>query len=251
VEAVLRLGEMAARPLTLRVKAVEEVLRAATETGKLLERMQIAKVLLSLVPAKVVTRDMLIAAVTRISVLLDDLRMDAPKAASDLADVLATGLAEGTLKPNPTAGLISSTPAITHTREAIAAGGYVPLAHIHKDLAKEIAKQLPGKLDLKALAQAGSKVPKPEGEEEEQPQAGAGAGAGIGAGGASGAGAGAAERGTLSHTDSSASLAREAAADAAAAAVADDEDDFEVVRPGAGKKKKKAKKVVANEEEDE
>jgi hypothetical protein len=245
VEAVLRLGEMAARPLTLRVKAVEEVLRAATETGKLLERMQIAKVLLSLVPAKVVTRDMLIAAVTRISVLLDDLRMDAPKAASDLADVLATGLAEGTLKPNPTAGLISSTPAITHTREAIAAGGYVPLAHIHKDLAKEIAKQLPGKLDLKALAQAGSKVPKPEGEEEEQPQAGAGAGAG------SGAGAGAAERGTLSHTDSSASLAREAAADAAAAAAADDEDDFEVVRPGAGKKKKKAKKVVANEEEDE
>lgn len=64
---------------------------SAAETEKLSSRLAMAKVLLTLVPAKVVTKDMLIEAVGRISSLFDDIRMDAPMAAKWIGEVLSTG----------------------------------------------------------------------------------------------------------------------------------------------------------------
>ena len=160
VEALRRLAELRCAPLSLRGHAVDEVLMAATESSKLGERMQVAKVLLTLVPAKVVTRDMLVAAVARVCASFDDIRVDAPRAGADLADVLATGVVEGTLR-NPATGMVAPTPPqrdFVHAAAVLTAAGYVPVGFLHADIARDVNKSSGGKLD-KVLKDAGSKLP--------------------------------------------------------------------------------------------
>ncbi len=156
-EALRRFGEIAARPLALRSHAVGEILAAAMETEKLGERMQLAKVALSLVPARVVSRQMLCDGIAAFSSAFDDLRLDAGKSAvSDVADVLSTGVVEGTLK-SAGAGLVTASPALSHVPAAVEAAGYVPVDFVHKDIAREVNRQANGRLD-RAMPRAGSKV---------------------------------------------------------------------------------------------
>ena len=150
---------MNCNPVSLRTIAVEETILSATETDKLGERMQIAKVLLTLVPAKIVTRDMLITAVSTVCSLFDDIRVDAPKAGPQISEVLASGIIEGTIR-NPTSGMVAPTPPqrdFVHSAAVIEKSGYVPIGFIHPDIAKEANKLSGSKLD-KVIKDAGKKL---------------------------------------------------------------------------------------------
>jgi len=158
-EALRRLSAMNCNPVSLRTIAVEETILSATETDKLGERMQIAKVLLTLVPAKIVTRDMLITAVSTVCSLFDDIRVDAPKAGPQISEVLASGIIEGTIR-NPTSGMVAPTPPqrdFVHSAAVIEKSGYVPIGFIHPDIAKEANKLSGSKLD-KVIKDAGKKL---------------------------------------------------------------------------------------------
>ena len=158
-EALRRLSAMNCNPVSLRTIAVEETILSATETDKLGERMQIAKVLLTLVPARIVTRDMLITAVSTVCSLFDDIRVDAPKAGPQISEVLASGIIEGTIR-NPTSGMVAPTPPqrdFVHSAAVIEKSGYVPIGFIHPDIAKEANKLSGSKLD-KVIKDAGKKL---------------------------------------------------------------------------------------------
>jgi hypothetical protein len=121
--------------------------------------MQIAKVLLTLVPARIVTRDMLITAVSTVCSLFDDIRVDAPKAGPQISEVLASGIIEGTIR-NPTSGMVAPTPPqrdFVHSAAVIEKSGYVPIGFIHPDIAKEANKLSGSKLD-KVIKDAGKKL---------------------------------------------------------------------------------------------
>ena len=161
-EALRRLSAMNCNPVSLRTIAVEETILSATETDKLGERMQIAKVLLTLVPAKIVTRDMLISAVSTVCSLFDDIRVDAPKAGPQISEVLASGIIEGTIR-NPTTGMVAPVPPqrdFVHSASVIEKSGYVPIGYIHPDIAKEANKLSGSKLD-KVIKDAGKKLTLP------------------------------------------------------------------------------------------
>ena len=159
-EALRRLCEMRCEPLTLRGRCVEGVLMAATESEKMSERMQIAKLLLTLVPARVVTREMLVEGVAGVMAAFDDIRMDAPRAGSDLADVLSVGVVEGTMR-NAAMGMVAPTPPqrdFVHAPAVAQAQGYVPVGFLHPAVAALVNKLAGGKLD-KVIKLAGSKLP--------------------------------------------------------------------------------------------
>jgi len=159
-EALRRLCEMRCEPLALRGRCVEGVLMAATESEKMSERMQIAKLLLTLVPARVVTREMLVEGVAGVMAAFDDIRMDAPRAGSDLADVLSVGVVEGTMR-NAAMGMVAPTPPqrdFVHAPAVAQAQGYVPVGFLHPAVAALVNKLAGGKLD-KVIKLAGSKLP--------------------------------------------------------------------------------------------
>ncbi len=164
-EALRRLAGMNCNPVSLRTLAIEETILSATETDKLGERMQIAKVLLTLVPAKIVTRDMLITAVSTVCSLFEDIRVDAPKAGPQISEVLASGVIEGTIR-NPTGGMVAPIPPqrdYVHSSAVLEKSGYVPIGYIHPDIAKEVNKLSGSKLD-KVIKDAGKKLTLPSEE---------------------------------------------------------------------------------------
>ena len=156
---------MNCNPVSLRTLAIEETILSATETDKLGERMQIAKVLLTLVPAKIVSRDMLITAVSTVCSLFEDIRVDAPKAGPQISEVLASGVIEGTIR-NPTGGMVAPIPPqrdYVHSSAVLEKSGYVPIGYIHPDIAKEVNKLSGSKLD-KVIKDAGKKLTLPSAE---------------------------------------------------------------------------------------
>jgi len=164
-EALRRLAVMNCNPVSLRTLAIEETILSATETDKLGERMQIAKVLLTLVPAKIVSRDMLITAVSTVCSLFEDIRVDAPKAGPQISEVLASGVIEGTIR-NPTGGMVAPIPPqrdYVHSSAVLEKSGYVPIGYIHPDIAKEVNKLSGSKLD-KVIKDAGKKLTLPSAE---------------------------------------------------------------------------------------
>ena len=170
-EALRRLAGMNCNPVSLRTLAIEETILSATETDKLGERMQIAKVLLTLVPAKIVTRDMLITAVSTVCSLFEDIRVDAPKAGPQISEVLASGVIEGTIR-NPTGGMVAPIPPqrdYVHSSAVLEKSGYVPIGYIHPDIAKEVNKLSGSKLD-KVIKDAGKKLTLPSEERDIIPQ---------------------------------------------------------------------------------
>lgn len=152
---------MNTQPSSLRTKAVEELLRfAMEETSKMTERMQLGKILLSFVPARFVTIEMLHLGVGRFSYLFDDLRLDAGKdAVRDVAQVLGNGVVEATLKNTSSTSLVNMTPTLIHPSFAIQNEGYVPITYVNPIIAKEISVQNNNKLD-RLLSKAGTLAPK-------------------------------------------------------------------------------------------
>ena len=72
--------------------------------------------------------------------------MDAPRAGADLADVLATGAVEGTMR-NPATGMVAPTPPqrdFVHAPAVVERAGYVPVAFLHPDVAALVNKAAGG-----------------------------------------------------------------------------------------------------------
>ena len=136
-EALKRLTDLRCVPLSLRERVVDGVLLAALEGTEekpfaAKDRMMIAKLLSFIVPAGVVTREMLEKGVIDVMMLFEDLKADYPRADKELAELVDMGLLMGTLKD----AAFDGPPA--HDVRARADHGYVPIGVIAAPVAAHV-----------------------------------------------------------------------------------------------------------------